>query len=115
MAPRGGRGVVPTRKERRTEAVRMRRFTPGFVARNGGLLLLPAGVAAEVCGSPDTSPEMVGGVGASSPAISAIRTSGRTAGRRRLVPRTEDWGVAAKRAALLPCWPSPNTYVHLAH
>lgn len=50
----------------------MRRFTPGFVARNGGLLLLPAGVAAEVCGSPDTSPEMVGGVGASSPAISAI-------------------------------------------
>jgi hypothetical protein len=32
-----GRWSVPTRKERRTEAVRTRRFVPGFVVRGGGL------------------------------------------------------------------------------
>ena len=61
----------------------MRRFTPGFVVRNGGLLL-PVEAGVEVYGSLETSPEIGGGgggVGASSPAISAIaRVNGRPAG-----------------------------------
>ena len=60
----------------------MRRFTPGFVVRNGGLLL-PEEAGVEVYGSVETSPEIGGGggVGASSPAISAIaRVTGRPAG-----------------------------------
>jgi hypothetical protein len=71
MAPSGGRGVVPRRKERRTEAVRMRRFTPGFVVRNGGLLL-PVEAGVEVHWSPEIGGCGGGTVGASSPAISAI-------------------------------------------
>jgi len=91
----------------------MRRFTPGFVVRNGGLLL-PVEAGVEVYGSLETSPEIGGGgggVGASSPAISAIaRVNGRPAGvvwfpraecdgpargeqRCRLVGRDRCWAV----------------------
>jgi hypothetical protein len=41
-----GWGAVPTRKERKTEAVRTRRFVPGFVVRGGGDLS-PAGAVGE--------------------------------------------------------------------
>lgn len=91
----------------------MRRFTPGFVVRNGGLLLLVE-VGVEVCGSLDTSPEMGGGgggVGASSPAISAIaRVTGRQAQAGVVWFRGRSgtgWDGPAKRAALLPCGPGP--------
>lgn len=90
----------------------MRRFPPGFVVRNGGLLL-PEEAGVEVCGSLETSPEIGGGgggVGASSPAISAIaRVTGRPAGRRCLVPRAEWDGPAMgeRRCRLVGrdrCW-----------
>jgi hypothetical protein len=60
--------------------VRTRRFTPGFVARDGGSLL-PVDVGLEVDWPPEASPEVEGagggGAGTSSPAISAIaRVSG---------------------------------------
>ena len=64
----------------------MRRFTPGFVVRNGGLLL-PVEAGVEVYGSLETSPEIGGGgggVGASSPAISAIASIGGPTYRARL-------------------------------
>lgn len=74
----------PRRKERRTEAVRTRRFTPGFVVRDGGFLL-PVDVGLEVDCPPEASPEVEGagggGAGTSSPAISAIAlVSGGPAG-----------------------------------
>lgn len=70
--------LVPTRKERRTEAVRTRRFAPGFVGRGGGLS--PAGAVGE--GGDEQredspAPEDEGSGGVSSPAISAMFFSGR--------------------------------------
>jgi len=65
----------PKRKERRTEAVRTRRFKPGFVVRDGGLML-PVEAGLEVGWPPEISPEVEGagggGAGASPAAISAI-------------------------------------------
>jgi len=68
----------PRTKERRTEAVRTRRFKPGFVVRDGGLLL-PVEVGLEAGWPPEISPEVEGaggaeggGAGASPAAISAI-------------------------------------------
>lgn len=66
-------GLVPMRNERRTEAVRTRRFLPGFDVRGEGLPPPSASEGEDVDGAPEASPPSEGGSGGgdSSPAISA--------------------------------------------
>lgn len=66
-------GVVPTRKERRTEAVRTRRFVPGLLVRGGGLSpLVAVGEGGDERREDSSAPEDEGSGGVASPAISAI-------------------------------------------
>lgn len=66
-------GEVPTRKERRTEAVTTRRFVPGFLVRSGGLSRLVAvGEGGDERREDSSAPEDEGSGGVASPAISAI-------------------------------------------
>lgn len=63
----------PTRKERRTEAVRTRRFVPGFLVRGGGLSpLVAVGEGGDERREDSSAPEDEGSGGVSSPAISDI-------------------------------------------